>query len=188
MRSIDLPNFGFVQSRLPKNLLKELVKDCLDKSNKKRFVSGLTEPGVAPHLYLENNKIFEGIKNVVENMLSVYAKYYSNYINDTRILDSNLPFTFGKPWINYQRPNEYIPLHIHDGLFSYNIYVSLPKKSTFEFHYQSTIGTSLCHVSSLTKKDVGTVNIFPSTLQHVVYPFQGKETRITLSGNLLFKT
>lgn len=188
MKNIDLPNYGFIQARLPKKLHEDLKKECLNKYNRKEMVSGLTEKGVAPHYYLNNKDIFKGIQNTIRKMLDMYEKKYSGYLGNMSYLDKNLPIVFGDPWINYQKPNEYIPLHKHSGVFSYNIYVKLPEDSKFEFHYSSVIGTALCHRSGLTKLDEGVINLFPSTLQHVVYPFMGNETRITLSGNLILKT
>ena len=188
MKKVDLDNFGFVQARLPKDVLTELQKECRNTSNKKEMISGLTKPGVAPHCYLQNENVFKGIQKIIDDMLDLYTRDYQPYLGNMGFLDKNLPIVFGKPWINYQKPHEYIPLHKHSGVFSYNVYVSLPEESVFEFHYLSTIGTSMCHRFNLTKEDIGVVTIFPSTLQHVVYPFQGKETRITVAGNLLFKT
>ena len=172
----DLPNYGFIQSRLNKKLHAALLKECLNKKNKKTMLSGITNPGVAPHFWLNNNKLF-------------FKEKYPGYVDNIKILSENRPLVFHQPWINYHKPNEYIPLHGHSGVFSYNIYVKLPEKSLFKFHYMSTIGTSLNFPINLTKEHEGVVVLFPSTLQHVVSPYSGKDKmRISVAGNLFLKT
>ena len=185
----DLPNYGFIQSRLNKKLHADLLKECLNKKNKKTMLSGITNPGVAPHFWLNNNELFVSIQHTINKMLIVFKEKYPGYVDNIKILNENRPLVFHKPWINYHKPNEYIPLHEHSGVFSYNIYVKLPEKSLFKFHYMSTIGTNLNFPINLTKKPEGIIILFPSTLQHVVYPYLGKDKmRISVAGNLFLKT
>ena len=90
--------------------------------------------------------------------------------------------------INYQKKGEYIPMHEHDGVLSYNIWMRLPSKSIFEFNYNSIIGRNLSNIIYLDKKDEGTVVLFPSLLQHIVYPFHNTtKTRISIAGNIVLK-
>ena len=185
----DLPNYGFIQSRLDKTLKEALVKECLNRKNKKTMRSGITNPGVAPHFWLNNDKLFVRIQKKINKMLLLFEEKYKGYANNIKILNENRPLVFHKPWINYQKPNEYIPLHGHSGVFSYNIYVKLPEKSIFTFHYTSSVGTNLHFRINLIKKHEGVIILFPSLLQHVVYPYSGKDKlRISVAGNLFLKT
>ena len=95
---------------------------------------------------------------------------------------------FQRPWINYQKQGEYVPMHEHDGVLSYNIWMKLPSKSIFEFNYNSITGRNLSNTIYLNKKDEGTVVLFPSLLPHIVYPFYNTtKTRISIAGNIVLK-
>ena len=54
----------------------------------------------------------------------------------------------------------------------------------FQFAYNSTVGLTYIHDFLLTKKDEGTMLLFPSMLHHSVAPFYNDETRISVSGNI----
>ena len=57
-----------------------------------------------------------------------------------------------------------------------------------EFNYNSIIGRNLSNIIYLDKKDEGTVVLFPSLLQHIVYPFHNTtKTRISIAGNIVLK-
>jgi hypothetical protein len=100
-------------------------------------------------------------------------------------LTENLPFYFNKPWFNFQRKGEYVPYHTHDGIYAYSLWLKIPKKCQFEFHYTNIIGNMQQHKIELTKKDEGKIIFFPSTLPHVAYPFNGSQgIRISVSGNV----
>ena len=46
MEKVLLPNYGFVKTKLPKNIYSSVLKECLNMKGKEEFTSGLTEPGV----------------------------------------------------------------------------------------------------------------------------------------------
>ena len=109
--------------------------------------------------------------------------------------DANI--IFKKPWFNIQKKDQFIPNHTHDGILSYSIWIQLPflKKnneknkfeSCFEFHYQNILGATNSHLIPLDKSYEGKFVLFPSTLQHCVYPFfDNDEIRISVSGNICF--
>jgi len=186
MEKILLPNYGLIKTKLPKDIYTSALKECLNIKNKKEFFSGLTEPGVAKHYYVKNN--LDKIQNFMSTVVDYYNKQYPNYLKGIKILNKNLPIEFQKPWINYQKKGEYIPMHEHDGVLSYNIWMRLPSKSIFEFNYNSIIGRNLSNIIHLDKKDEGTVVLFPSLLQHIVYPFHNTtKTRISIAGNIVLK-
>ena len=188
VENLLLPNYGVVQTRLPKELYDLLLKECLNNKNKKPMISGLTQEGVAKHFFISKKNTNE-ITTFVGKMIDEYNKKFPPYIANLNFLDKNLPFGFSAPWINYQKKNEYIPLHKHDGIFSYNIWMKIPVESIFEFSFNSIIGTDLNYKLKLNKKDEGRVILFPSLLHHLVYPFyKSEETRISIAGNILLKT
>lgn len=186
MEKILLPNYGFVKTKLPKDIYTSVLKECLNMKNKKEFISGLTEPGVAKHYYVKNN--LDKIQNFISTVVDYYNKQYPNYLKNIKVLNKNLPMEFQRPWINYQKQGEYVPMHEHDGVLSYNIWMKLPSKSIFEFNYNSITGRNLSNTIYLNKKDEGTVVLFPSLLPHIVYPFYNTtKTRISIAGNIVLK-
>lgn len=110
-------------------------------------------------------------------------------------------------WINFQSKHEYNPLHIHSGVLSWVLWYHIPysmedeKKygpgkyieeknnnrnanGGFSFAYPlgQTIQTTFIPVD---KEWNGTIALFPSSLNHQVFPFYtSDEYRITLSGNI----
>jgi hypothetical protein len=73
-------------------------------------------------------------------------------------------------------------------VLAYNIWIKIPVESIFEFNYNSIIGKNLTHRLKLNEEDQGRVIIFPSNLQHVVYPFySSNKTRISIAGNVLLQ-
>lgn len=145
--------------------------------------------------YILNDFIIHSI--LEHEFLNIYFKK-SNYssINETIHLDSL--------WVNYQKKHEFNPVHDHDGLFSFVLFYQIPwlkeemldlspgknanmnLAGVLEFIYPALEGLSSYHVFA-DKTYEKQILIFPSNLNHCVYPFYGvDEYRITISGNVTF--
>ena len=110
-------------------------------------------------------------------------------------------------WVNYQKENEFNPVHDHSGVFSFVIWMKIPTEcddqhnlpickdsnspnaSDFNFSYMDILG-GLKHLSiPMGSQMEGVMVLFPAALQHYVYPFyECKDTRLSVSGNLSFVT
>ena len=116
-------------------------------------------------------------------------------------------------WINFQRKHEYNPVHFHTGLFSFVIWHEIPYlieeeeklgPGTFDNSSSNTncnghfefILPNVEHPFSsfkqlrfpVDKKWNGMICLFPSKLNHQVYPFYTSDNyRITISGNIQLK-
>jgi len=200
MEILPLPNFGVIQSFLPKDLYKSLLKECLsikkpkprgpalDIDYKKKMISYLTEKGVSEHFFISEKNTLSVIE-FMKKMIQKYREAFPGYLDGIRYLDKDVPMAFRTPWVNFQKKNEYLPLHEHGGVLSYNIWMQIPTDSIFEYNYNSIIGKNLTHRIILTKKDEGRVVLFPAQLQHVVYPFYNtNKTRMSIAGNILLQT
>ena len=104
-------------------------------------------------------------------------------------------------WVNYQKQNEFNPLHNHSGLYSFVVFMKIPTHwkeqhalnsylqshpcaSDFCFHYPEKDIIYTTHFK-LSPEDEGRMLFFPAGLAHQVYPFYGtEEERITISGNI----
>ena len=181
-------NYGYLKASIPHSLLTSLKEECSAMEKEEKFVTGLTMeyPNTTDHYSLgeENkNKLFDFVKELI----GIYESNF-DYVRNFKFLDKSLPFVFGTPWVNVQEGHRYIPVHTHDGVYSYAVWVILPPKSLFEFLYSSTIGTPIREEINLEPKDEGSMLLFPAQLQHCVHPFFHDSKRISISGNILLKT
>ena len=109
----------------------------------------------------------------------------------------------GALWVNFQQPGEYNPIHQHDGLFSFVLWLSIPytleqeravgpgsrqdykPNGDFHFHYTDSLGAVKTHVMQADQSRQGQLCLFPAELHHVVYPYySSRDLRISISGNL----
>ena len=191
-------NFGYLEDVIPDSLLQSLQEESLNAfNNNAEFVSGLTGNGVARHFHIRDNR--EKLEQVILSLLPSYEKEF-NYLNSvSNILDNPPPLKLDKVWFNYQKRHEFIPVHLHNGVYSFVIWLDIPYNieeelstgehaSCFEFFYTSILGNLLVETLPVSREWVGKILLFPSSLQHVVYPFfTSPGTRISISGNIIFK-
>jgi len=193
-----LPNFGIHQKIIPQSLYLPLLKECrkAEKKNPKK-ISGLTGQGVPPHYYITDSTNLRLLKKYLQEMKKEYDATFPG-LGETGTLTKPLNYTWDRPWINIQKKGQILPIHTHDGVYSYTIWMQIPydiKKErakvgpagVFEFHYNSIFGAPMAYSIPLTKKNEGMIIMFPAKLKHCVYPFYtGSKTRISIAGNLLY--
>ena len=113
-------------------------------------------------------------------------------------------YNVGEVWVNLQQKNEYNPMHSHDGTLSFVSWMKIPYKisdevqmdnvkyaksphnaSCFEFVYTNILGEIGSFQLPVEEGWEGRIVMFPSRLNHQVYPFQTSDGyRISISGNL----
>jgi hypothetical protein len=99
-------------------------------------------------------------------------------------------------WVNYQKENDFNPMHIHSLFLSFVIYCDVPSNifeeqadtnhpvaGNISFNYGETI-SPLCNYSYMVKPENNLMFIFPARLHHMVYPFYSEGTRVSVSGNI----
>ena len=107
-------------------------------------------------------------------------------------------------WVNFQRKNEFNPLHTHSGAMSFVLWMKIPYKyedeckteqaknlsdnplsGCFSFIYTSALGATTHYDYLLDPTWEGSLLVFPAKLMHQVYPFYtSNEERISISGNI----
>ena len=187
-----LPNYGYIKTKLPNKLYKALLSECLNARNNTKHKTALSSDGTPEHFYVEKN--YESLINFVKKMHVEYDKHFPG-ISDIRVLTANLPFAYGRPWINIQKQNEFIPIHTHGGVLSYNIWIKIPYNGNddpylgnFTFVYSDIRGNIVDKIMKLSSKDEGVMMMFPSKLNHLVWPFHNnKQDRISIAGNILLE-
>jgi hypothetical protein len=190
LNKIYFNNLGYIESKLPDDLFLKIKKEIfkIKEGSTKEYITGLTGNGIPKHYSLNKN-----LKEIIE-----FDKE-DDYLRHINILNKNVPFYFEKPWINFQKKYEFLPHHIHDGIFSYNIWIQIPydidkeisngkHASLFEFIYNNILGQTRNHLIKIDKNCEGKIILFPSSLMHGVYPFYtSDEIRISVAGNVHLK-
>lgn len=101
------------------------------------------------------------------------------------------------PWINYQKANEFNPIHSHHGAYSSVLYIDVPEeiakenehgqgkmtcRGQIEFVYgNDQLGSNGTH--KIIPK-TGDILLFNAQLKHCVYPFTSDVERISMSFNV----
>ena len=89
-------------------------------------------------------------------------------------------------WVNYQRPGEFNPVHCHNGVVSFVIFVDIPYGASERQYHRASGNFQLeDQILDVDAKWNGTLLMFPSYTQHAVYPYQSTDKeRITVAGNI----
>lgn len=129
-------------------------------------------------------------------VISDHMKFLTTYHNNN--YKPNVKLT--DLWINYMQPGEFNPPHVHNQQLSFVIYLQVPEKLIEEHkNYQgSDTGPGAIKFINDWNSDILNIAevpifpkekecyIFPSSLNHMVFPFKSKCERISVSGNFGF--
>ena len=198
------PNVGWLDVRLNEKEMDYLWR-CID--NKKGKCNNYLAGNISSsYTLLDRGNWFW--MNVILPLIEVYASQFGN-------LAKKLPTKVEHPceisswWVNYQKQNEFTPHHDHTGVYSFVIWMKIPKDigykkqnrikisadsnypsaSAFSFVYSNILGSPTDYYYTLEPEDEGRMLIFPSQLKHQVYPFYNcDEERISVSGNVSLNT
>ena len=144
--------------------------------------------------------------HTLKSLIVKYEKQWRN-IGDSLPTNQQHRYHLNKWWVNYQKQNEFNPLHHHSGVYSFVIWMKIPFKweeqnkkdiaeksnspsiATFQFVHPNIVGELTFHRYELSPEDEGLLVFFPSQLNHLVYPFYDcDEDRISVSGNIGLNT
>ena len=162
MKSLSLPNDGYIVGNLTGDLFESLLEEGLRCETNKSVSTGLKTPdGVetCPH-YGVSTENCEKLFNFLTPFITAHMEEFP-YIKSIGLLSSDCPITFGEPWFNLQKPNNYLPMHMHDGVLSYSIWLQLPVSSEFIFSYATitNISAETIDVSNLRILNTYTINL-----------------------------
>lgn len=202
-------NYGFFQVNFEGNELQP-VRDEINRIIESNFT--LTEEA---NQYLvgqiENEYNLVDCKNYLQQLILPYCAAYDetyNYIGNCHyVLSHNSPIIIGPLWVNFQKKFEFNPVHHHNGIFSFVIWIDIPysienekkislasKSKTqvpgcFQFYYTDSLGKISSHHIPADEKYNNCMLLFPSSLSHAVHPFYTSDNfRISISGNFIFET
>jgi len=150
----------------------------------------------------QTEKFSQHIKTHLFNaLLGFEKKYFKKPEEEKKFQIDKLHFHFGEgAWINFQHSGEFNPIHHHTGTISGIVYIEIPEVIHLENSRSTTVAPSVGAVSwiygnassSMLCTDyqythqpkTGEIFLFPSGLQHLVYPFSSDVERISMSFNL----
>ena len=198
MKAVYPRTLGWVEKKLNTKEMEYLWR-CIDnkKGSAKKDLAGQIKE--SDYLIDKSGWFFT---NTLTPLMSYYDEEFGNRGN--RFPTTNIhPYYLDKMWVNYQLENEFNPIHDHNGIYSFVIWMKIPTDfkeqnsnvtnnqciSAFEFYFLNMLGERDSHRYLLGPSDEGKMLFFPSQLAHCVYPFYNcKEERISISGNIAINT
>ena len=199
IKFINFPNVGFSEQKLPKKVLDRLRSYI---KNKKHKMTNELAGNINSSYDLEDKENW-----FFKNVLIPSTIEFENRFNKRTLVDNSLSkncvYILNKFWVNFQKKHEFNPIHNHEGLYSFVIWMDIPadyekeKKlpfiknsnspfaNTFQFLYTNSFGQISTHQYHLSSKDEGTMLFFSNKTQHTVYPFYTSDkNRVSISGNI----
>ena len=198
---------GYLQCDLPYHVaacIEKEVQEMLDSNfqsanSYKENLAGAIE---------QEYRIYESthlLEKFIQEVVPIYWKSVGNHerVNDHHIIRVNE----GQKdiWVNFSKKGEYNPLHTHSGLLSFVLWYKMPfiieDEKNLPIVSGGTLNTGACfqfnflemdskgaigqHTIEADRSYENKMIIFPSNLQHTVYPFFTSDGyRISLSGNI----
>ena len=191
-------NTGIIKEKLSSkamNKLKLYMKNKKDKLNRK--LAG----NISDSFFIEdkNNWFFNNA------LLPLIQQYTDGDLKAVvpAVLTKNCAYVLDTIWVNFQNKYEFNPVHCHQGVFSFVVWMEIPSShkkekelnfvkesnsqcpNTFEFIFTNILGAVCTERYYLEPEDKGTILLFPSKLLHQVYPFYlSNKKRISIAGNI----
>jgi len=188
--------------KLPDNII-ERINHLGDTQQNKNNMDGRLAGQIKDEPELTDEEMDSiGIKKI---FMDIGQQYVHTILSDKHHFDYNkddfyINMKFVSGWIVNQKENEYNPAHYHSNCsISAVLYLKVPEfrprgfvgKKNIDGYIEfinSTVDHSMLSAGSyLVKPQVGQLLMFPSTLLHTVYPFQGPEERRSLAFNLNYE-
>ena len=199
---ITPPNIGWLEYKLNSKEM-DYVWRCIE--NKKENVNKTLAGNIsASYSLMDRGDWF---------WMNVILPLVMHYADDFRNMGKQLPIKVKHPycldrwWVNYQKQNEFNPIHNHTGVYSFVIWMKIPYDSRkqkqkdiarnsntpsigdFQFMYSNMLGENDTCSYPMNPNLEGTMLFFPAQLDHQVYPFYDcDEERISVSGNIMVDT
>jgi len=204
LEAVSPKNLGWIRATLDKNEMDHLWQ-CIDEKGEDVRDTLVGQISSSYKIEDKNDWFFN---NVLVQLGMQYEHTFSNLgikvpIKSRILSDKQLPYYLSNMWVNYQKQHEFNPVHDHTGIYSFVIWMKIPTDyknqrenqiangsntnviSNFCFNYRTITGGSAQYVYEMSKGIEGTILLFPSQLQHTVYPFYNcEEDRISISGNI----
>lgn len=199
--------FNYLTTKFSKTELKPLLDEIRNIQSENFGTNTDGAASLAGHM---KKQFFLQCKDFMEDLLLPHANSYEK----ANPVKYKLDFFDGKLgdyyldslWVNFQEKYEFNPIHDHNGVLSFVIWISIPydlskeleifpnsnrrRTSLFEFvlpHHSNKSNITTVPIQ-VDKSYEGTMILFPSYSSHTVYPFYTSDDyRISVSGNFKFR-
>ena len=205
--AVSLPNQGIVEGKLPDNIVKDIWK-LIEEAKETPYDANYGLAGnISSSLKLDLESPIAS--SFTQNVLKFFIdKYVEAYGLSSEQLKKEHQLDLTGFWVNFQKQTEFNPIHGHDGLYSFVIWMQIPTSfkeqkqlpiatnsnsdsciSNFGFSYNDILGKLRHQHYEMEKEMEGYMLLFPASLQHQVYPFYNNDgERISVSGNISIVT
>jgi len=205
--AIDLPNVGIVRSTIPADLMDKIRSSVVEiMENFDEYEPWNKNLAGQIRREFSYNYYQEELKEIILKMCQFhYEKYdYSQHSITGKSGKVTWKYEVEKVWINFQSKYEFNPMHTHNGILSFVVWVDIPyflnfehaaspgnksrtqKSGLFDFAYTDILGTIRTMAVPADKLYEGEIIVFPSKLNHTVYPFYSSDKfRVSISGNII---
>ena len=183
IQSITLPNYGLLQNKLEDSFVKYLWS-----------IVDIAKRNQTPNPYEGGNNNLKGLPLSIKlkdkddwftKILPDYVTQYKNSFGEPFEIENDFEFMINDVWVNFQKETEFNAAHVHNGIYSFVIWLKCPSPATFQFTYPNTLG-GLNHLAYNTDSSYENMMIlFPAQFLHQVYPFyESNEERVSIAGNI----
>ena len=209
----DLSNLRFTESKMPDHLYNKLNAEIEILSQDSEKFNHKLQGHIKEEYSL--NHIKEQFESWLLSLAQVWVDNNPGYLNEFEEASKydSYELYLDNLWVNKQRKHEFNPIHYHSGVLSFVIWLKIPYDLDDEINYFPLIsGTTnnnknnfftskFCFVYNdvlgqikqlpvpVDKSFEGTILMFPSSLNHTVYPFYTSEDyRVSVSGNIRIRS
>lgn len=200
------PNMGFIQTKFSDQELLPVFKEIKKIEISKFQNTCKYNTGLAGNLEFEF-ELFES-KSHMESLIAPFCNEYNKqfgYTDRLGFLSENVPLVLDSLWVNFQKKHEFNPVHVHQGCYSFVLWIDIPYDiadeisvpssnssnarfpAHFQFLFTNVVGEICTHAIPVDRSYVNTMILFPSSFSHTVYPFSTSDSfRISVAGNFKF--
>lgn len=211
MRDIYYDRIGYTQYLFTDNELQFLRDEATDMlQSPEKYLDHAYNERLAGQLEQEFSVSDKTLKQLNDLLLPWCHNYWNIFPDSPSVIahaNGGIDLTLGDAWINFQKKYEFNPFHIHQGVFSFVIWLEIPytieeeklspharnsvptapAPGTFQFYYTQPNGFINFLNIPADKSYRNNALLFPSTLPHSVNPFYtSDERRISVSGNFIW--
>ena len=188
MSEYFFPYFGplILKTSITKEQIKDIKKLCNKKTSYHKNLAG--------HIKDEYKIDFTKYNTIIQPQLKTFKEAYKNFY--AKELES---IKTKQAWVNYMKAGDFNPPHIHTNCrFSSVLFMQFPKEilnenekhkafskgpGAIQFMYGESQPQDNINSYPVVPKE-GDMFIFPSFVNHFVYPFKSKNvTRISIAAN-----
>ena len=196
---------GFLHCKLPKNCINEL-KTTLNKMYSGEIEMVDNRPQGERHLTKETKMpIGPLMKKFTEDLAYKYDEVFKggdNLFADYFFVDDldKIVYDTKAMWVNHSYKYDFNPVHRHEGMFAFVIWVKIPydieeelkrhqgnasQTSCFAIHYTNSCGRLITKILEIDKSFEWNIILFDAFLPHSVLPFYtSDDVRISIAGDI----